>query len=143
MPLQYAPMTTPRAVLEQATTIAVVGMSNNESKAAFAIPAGLQSAGFTVIPVNPNADEILGEKAYPRLADVPAAVDIVNVFRPSAEAPDIAREAVAIGAKALWLQKGLGSAEAREIAEAGGLAYLEDLCIGVARARYGIVKDNG
>ena len=135
-------MSTPREILDQATTIAVVGMSNNESKAAFAIPAGLQSAGFTVVPVNPNADEILGEKAYPTLDDVPGGVDIVNVFRPSAEAPAIARQAVAIGATALWLQKGLTSAEARQIAEAGGLAYIEDLCIGVSRARYGIVKDD-
>lgn len=136
-------MNTPREILDQAATIAVVGMSNNENKAAFAIPAGLQSSGFTVIPVNPNAEEILGEKAYPTLAEVPATVDIVNVFRPAAEAPAIAQQAVDIGAKALWLQKGLASPEAREIAEAGGLAYIEDLCIGVARARYGIVKDDG
>ena len=132
-------MSTPREILEQASTIAVVGMSNNENKAAFAIPAGLQSAGFTVIPVNPNAEEILGQKSYPSLADVPATVDIVNVFRPAAEAPGIAQQAVDIGAKALWLQKGLTSPEARKIAETAGLAYVEDLCIGVARAQYGIV----
>lgn len=133
-------MSNPREVLEAARTIAVVGMSSNDNKAAFAIPAGLQSAGYRVIPVNPGADEILGEKAYARLEDIPEPVDVVDVFRPSDEAPAIARSAVAIGAKALWLQKRLRSAEAKQIAEAGGLAYLEDLCIGVERARYGITK---
>lgn len=130
----------PRSILESTSTIAVVGISANESKAAFAIPAGLQSAGFRIIPVNPHADEILGEKVYATLADVPEPIDVVEVFRPSEEAPDIARQAVAVGAKALWLQKGLTSADARSIAEDAGLAYIENLCMGVERARYGITK---
>lgn len=133
-------MADPRTILEAATTIAVVGMSANENKSAFAIPAGLQSAGYRVIPVNPSADEILGEKAYPSLEEVAEPVDVVEVFRPAAEAPAIARSAVAIGAKALWLQKGIVSAEARDIAEQAGLAYVENLCMGVERARYGITK---
>lgn len=133
-------MSDPRDVLEAARTIAVVGMSTNENKAAFAIPAGLQAAGYRVIPVNPGAEQILGEKAYARLEDIPDPVDVVDVFRPSDEAPAIARAAVAIGAKALWLQKRLRSSEAKEIAEDGGLVYVEDLCIGVQRARYGITK---
>ena len=131
----------PRAILESARTIAVVGMSANENKSAFAIPAGLQSAGFRVIPVNPRGGEILDEKVYASLADVPEPIDVVEVFRPSEEAPDIARQAVATGAKALWLQKGLTSDEARQIAEDGGLEYVENLCMGIERARYGITKE--
>jgi predicted CoA-binding protein len=130
----------PRFILETAQTIAVVGMSADESKSAFAIPAGLQSAGFRIIPVNPRGGEILGEKVYATLADVPEPIDVVEVFRPSEEAPDIARQAVAVGAKALWLQKGLTSDEARRIAEDAGLDYVENLCMGVERARYGITK---
>lgn len=131
----------PRAILESARTIAVVGMSANENKSAFAIPAGLQAAGFRIIPVNPRGGEILGEKAYASLADVPEAIDVVEVFRPSEEAPDIARQAVAVGVKALWLQKGLTSDEARQIAEDAGLDYIENLCMGVERGRYGITKE--
>lgn len=133
-------MADPRSILEAATTVAVVGMSTNPNKSAYAIPAGLQSAGFRVIPVNPGADEILGEKSYPSLEAIPEPVDIVDVFRPADEAQDIARAAVAIGAKALWLQKGIVSDEARAIAEGAGLAYVEDLCMGVERSRYGITK---
>ena len=133
--------TDPRAILEYAETIAVVGISANESKAAFAIPAGLQSAGFRIIPVNPRGGEILGEKVYATLTAVPDAIDVVEVFRPSEEAPDIVRQAVAVGAKAVWLQKGLTSDEARTIAEEAWLDYVENLCMGVERARYGITKD--
>lgn len=118
----------------------MVGISQNENKAAFAIPAGLQAAGFRIIPINPSATEVLGEQAYASLDDVSESVDIVEVFRPAAEAPDIARQAVAIAAKAVWLQKGLVSAEARSIAEAAGLDYVEDLCMGVVRSRYGVTK---
>ena len=131
----------PRSMLEAAQTIAVVGISQNENKAAFAIPAGLQAAGFRIIPVNPSATEVLGAQAYARLDEVTEPVDIVEVFRPADEAPGIVRQAVAIGAKAVWLQKGLVSKEAREIAEGAGLGYVEDLCLGVVRSRYGITKD--
>lgn len=133
-------MSDPRSILDAATTVAVVGMSTNPNKSAYAVPAGLQSAGFRVIPVNPGADEILGEKAYPSLEEIPDPVDVVDVFRPADEAPGIARAAVAIGAKALWLQKGITSDEARAVAEDGGLAYVENLCMGVERSRYGITK---
>ena len=81
---------------------------------------------------------MLGEQVYRRLADVPEQVDFVNVFRPSADAGDIARQAVAVGARALWLQLGIVSAEAREIAESNGLLYVEDRCIAVERARHAL-----
>ena len=133
-------MADPREVLERTRTVAVVGMSSNPVKAAFGIPAGLQAAGFRIVPVNPSADEILGEQVYRTLADIPFPVDAVDVFRPGEEAPDIARQAAAIGAKVLWLQKGIVSEDARRIATDAGLDYFEDLCMGVERSRYGITK---
>lgn len=134
-------MADPRTILDNAQNIAVVGISRNESKAAFGIPAGLQSAGFRIIPVNPTADEVLGEKAYASLADVEEPIDVVEVFRPAQEAPDVVRQAIAAGAKAVWLQKGIVSPEARTLAEEAGIDYVEDLCMGVERARYGITGD--
>jgi predicted CoA-binding protein len=127
-------------ILREFRSIAVVGLSRDPSKAAHAIPARMQRAGFRIIPVNPYVDSLLGEKSYASLADVPFSIEVVNVFRPAAEAPAIAKAAVAIGAKALWLQQGIVSAEARRIAEAAGMLYVEDRCIGVERAVHGITK---
>lgn len=127
-------------ILHDFSNIAVVGLSRDPSKAAHAIPARMQRAGFRVIPVNPFIDSVLGEKSYPSLDQVPFAVEVVLVFRPSVEAAAIAKAAVAIGAKALWLQQGIVSAEARRLAEAAGLLYVEDRCIGVERAVHGITK---
>ena len=135
-----APRSTPEQVLREATVIAVVGLSRDPSKPAHRVPAALQAAGFRIIPVNPEASEILGERSFASLADIPSPVDLVLVFRPSSFAPAIAAQAVAIGAKALWLQLGIVSSEAREIAERAGLSYVEDHCAAVERARYGIVK---
>ncbi len=129
-----------RALLESSTTIAVVGASTHERKAANRIPRWLLKAGFTVIPVNPSADEILGQKAYPSLADIPVPVDIVDVFRPSDEAAGVAEQAAAIGAKTLWLQLGIRSPEAREIAKAAGMNYVEDNCLGVTVNEFEISK---
>jgi predicted CoA-binding protein len=133
-------MSDPRAMLEAATTIAVVGASSTPGKAAYAIPRTLLAAGFRMIPVHLTASEIHGQRVYPRLADIPVPVDLVDVFRPSAEAPGVARQAVAIDAKGLWLQLGIVSAEARRIAEAAGLDYIEDLCMGVEVVELGILK---
>lgn len=127
-------------ILRQFRTIAVVGLSRDPSKAAHAIPARMQRAGFRVIPVNPFVTSVLGEKSYPKLSEVPEPVEVVLVFRPSEEAGAVAKEAVAIGAKALWLQQGIVSAEARQLAEAAGMLYVEDRCMGVERAVHGIVK---
>jgi uncharacterized protein len=133
-------METTERILREFRTIAVVGLSRDPSKAAHAIPARMQRAGFRVIPVNPLVSNLLGEQAYGKLADVPFSVEVVLVFRPSAEAAGIAREAVAIGAKALWLQQGIVSDEARRTAESAGLLYVEDRCMGVERAVHGISK---
>jgi predicted CoA-binding protein len=88
--------------------------------------------------VNPHADRLLGQPVYRRLADIPEPVDVVNVFRPSAEAADVTRQAVEIGAKAVWLQLGIISAEARRIAAEAGLLFVEDRCIAVERARHAV-----
>jgi hypothetical protein len=130
-----------RRILETSHTIAVVGLSRHPHKSAHSVPATLKAAGFKVIPVNPYAATVLEEMSYPLLTDVTDPVDVVEVFRPSAEAPGIARAAVEIGAKALWLQSGLRSHEARAIAEGSGLLYVEDRCMAVDRAAFGVTKD--
>ena len=130
-------------ILREFSRIAVVGLSRDPSKAAHAIPARMQRAGFRVTPVNPFLDNVLGQQSYARLADIPEPVEVVLVFRPSEEAADIAKQAVAIGAKALWLQQGITSAEAERTAKAAGLLYVEDRCMGVERAVHGVTKVNG
>ncbi|HEX2674598.1 MAG TPA: CoA-binding protein [Polyangiaceae bacterium] len=129
-----------QSVLRDFSVIAVVGLSRDPAKAAHAVPAGLKAAGFRIVPVNPEAKELLGEPAYASLAEIPFPVELVLVFRPAQFAPAIAEQAVAIGAKALWLQQGIYSSEARSIAQRAGLRYVEDRCAGVERALYGIVK---
>jgi uncharacterized protein len=131
---------TAREVLERATTIAVVGASRDPNKAGGSVPEGLQQRGFRIIPINPFASVLFGERVYRTLADVPEMVDLVDVFRPAADAPEIARQAVAIGAKALWLQLDIRSEEARRIAEAAGIDYIEDECTAVVSSLYRIKK---
>jgi predicted CoA-binding protein len=123
-------------MLEEFDTITVVGLSADPIKSAHSVPAAMQAYGWRLIPVNPHADELLGEKVYRRLADVPEPVEFVNVFRPSADAVDVVRQAVDVGAKAVWLQLGISSAEARAIAAEHGVLYVEDRCIAVERARH-------
>jgi predicted CoA-binding protein len=113
-----------------------VGASRDPLKAGGSVPYGLQQRGFRIIPVNPFADELFGEPVYRSLSEVKEQVDIVDVFRPAADAPAIAREAAAIGAGALWLQQDIRSDEARRIAEAAGMDYVEDQCTGVIGALY-------
>jgi len=125
---------TPRQILEDSRTIAVVGASRHKDKAAYAVPLQLKLHGWRVIPVNPYAEEIWGEHCYVKLADIPEPVDLVNVFRPSPQAASVVREAVEIGAKAVWLQQGIVSAEARQIATDAGIDYVEDQCMAVIRA---------
>jgi predicted CoA-binding protein len=131
----------PKEVLERSTTIAVVGASRDPNKAGGSVPEGLQRRGFRIIPINPFADDLFGEQVYRTLADVPEKIDLVDVFRPAADAPEIARQAVAVGAKALWLQLDIRSDEARRIAEAAGLDYIEDECTAVVSSLYRIKKD--
>lgn len=127
-------MRTPRQILEDARTIAVVGASRHQEKAAYAVPLQLKLHGWRVIPVNPYADRIWDEPCFASLADIPEPVDLINVFRPSEQAAAVVRDAVAIGAKAVWLQQGIVSAQARQIAIDAGIDYVEDQCIAVIRA---------
>jgi uncharacterized protein len=125
-------------ILRRYDTITVVGASNSPYKAAHTVPAHMQRHGWRIIPVNPRQDEILGEPVYRTLADVPEPVGFVDVFRPSEQTAEIARQAVAAGATALWLQLGIASAEARRIAEDAGLLYVEDRCLLIEQRRLGL-----
>jgi uncharacterized protein len=127
-----------RKIYAETKTIAVVGASNDESKAANEIPRYLQRQGFRIVPVNPRGGEILGERAYASLTEVDVPVDVVDVFRPSEETPGIAREAVSIGAKVLWLQLGIESEEAARIATEGGLTIVMNMCMGATHRRMGL-----
>ncbi len=123
-------------VLNDVKTIAVVGLSGNQLRASNFVGYYLIRHGYQVIPVNPRESEILGEKSYPALADVPVPVDVVNVFRAPDALPAIARDAVAIGARALWCQFGVINAEGAKIAEDAGLTVIMDRCMKVEHARY-------
>ncbi|GED99523.1 CoA-binding protein [Gordonia crocea] len=127
-------------ILRSYDTITVVGASADPAKAANEVPAYMQKHGWRIIPVNPHADEIVGEKVYRSLAQVPEQVGLVDVFRPSADCADVARAAVEAGATALWLQLGITSPEARRIATDAGLAYVEDRCLIIEQRRTGIAR---
>ncbi len=122
-------------ILRSYDTITVVGASNAGHKAAHYVPEHMQRHGWRIIPVNLTATEILGEHAYPTLADVPEQVGLVDVFRPSEATPDIARQAAAAGAGALWLQLGIASAESRRIALDAGMLYVENRCLIIEQRR--------
>src|SRR2546430_8896194 len=121
-------------LLAGATVIAMVGASSNPEKASHGIMQKLQRAGYRVIPINPRETDILGERSYPSLIDVPERIDIVDVFRRAEDTPAIADDAVTVGAKALWLQTGIVSEDAAARAKAGGLTVVMDLCIGATHA---------
>jgi predicted CoA-binding protein len=123
-------------LLRETRTIAVVGLSTDPQRASWFVASYLKKEGYTIIPVNPKADRILGEKAYPDLESIPVAVDLVEVFRPAAECLAIARQAVAIHAKALWLQLRLVNLEAAEFAARNGLTVVLDRCVKMEHGRY-------
>ncbi|NHI17575.1 CoA-binding protein [Microbacterium excoecariae] len=124
-------------ILRRAKTIAIVGASNNPARASYFVGTYLLSSSpYEVFFVNPRADEILGEKAYASLADLPVVPDIVDVFRRDEDLPGVAREAVAVGAKALWLQLGSWNEEAAKIAEDAGLDVVMDRCVKIEHARF-------
>jgi uncharacterized protein len=133
---RYQDPLTIQRVLHSARTIAIVGLSGNELRASHFVGFYLKRHGYEVIPVNPRETEVLGEPSYPSLLDVPVAVDVVNVFRTPDALPGIAREAVAIGAGALWCQFGVINLEGARIAEDGGVTVIMDRCLKVEHARY-------
>jgi predicted CoA-binding protein len=124
-----------RRILKENHTIAIVGLSADWYRPSYFAGKYMQEHGFRIIPVNPKYTEILGEKCYPDLKSIPEKVDMVDVFRKSADCPPIAKEAVAIGAKVLWLQLGVENDEAKAIAESGGLEFVQNRCVKIEYAR--------
>jgi predicted CoA-binding protein len=116
-------------LLEECQVVAVVGLSADEEKASHRVARYMQECGYRIIPVNPKESSILGEKAYPSLRDIPGKVDIVDIFRRAEDVPPLAEDAVAIGAKALWLQQGIVNQQAADTAEKAGLKVVMDRCI--------------
>jgi predicted CoA-binding protein len=128
-------------ILKKYKTIAVVGLSSNPMRPSFGVTEYMQAAGYRIIPVNPNEREVLGEKSYARLEDVPEKIEIVNVFRRAEEVPPVVESAIRIGAKVVWMQQGIENEEAAEKARAAGLVVVEDACILVEhRRRVGELK---
>jgi len=122
-------------LLSETKTIAVYGCSPKPDRTSHQITAFLIEQGYNVIPVHPKAETILGQKTYPKLADIPVHVDIVNVFRKAEFTPDVAKQAVEMGADALWLQLGIINEDSYRIAEVGGLIPIMDLCIAVVHRK--------
>jgi predicted CoA-binding protein len=133
---RYQDPLTIQRVLHSAKTIAIVGLSNNELRASYFVGYYLKRHGYHVIPVNPRQTEILGQTCYPSLLDVPEPIDVVDVFRAPDALPGIARDAVAIGAHALWCQYGVINDEGARIAEDGSVPVIMDRCLKVEHARY-------
>ena len=129
------PLATQRVLLT-AKNVAIVGLSGNPLRASHFVGFYLQRHGYTVIPVNPREPEILGERSFATLRELPMRVDIVNVFRAPSALPAIAADAVAIGARCLWCQFGVINQEGARIAELAGLTVIMDRCIKVEHARY-------
>jgi len=125
-----------RRILRTSRTIAVVGLSGQWHRPSYFAAKYMQEHGFRVIPVNPTYDTILGEKSYKSLRDIPEKVDVVDCFRKSAEIPAIAEDAIAIGAKVLWMQLGVVNPEARKRAESAGLEVVEDHCVKIEHGRF-------
>src|SRR5690348_4089809 len=136
VPARFQDPDTIRSILHTAKTVAIVGLSGKVLRPSNFVGFYLQRHGYRVLPVNPREDEILGETSYASLADLPVTPDVVDVFRAPDAVPGIAREAVEIGAGALWLQFGVISPEGEEIAERGGLKVVVDRCMKVEHARH-------
>jgi predicted CoA-binding protein len=116
-------------ILKTCKTIAVVGISSNPARPSNEVSAYMQSVGYRIIPVNPNETQVLGEKCYARLEDVPEKIDIVDIFRRSEDVPPVVESAIHVKAKVIWMQLGIAHAEAAEKARAAGLAVVQDACI--------------
>ena len=116
-------------LLQKAHTIAVVGLSSSRIRASYGVSQYMQSAGYRIIPVNPNEQEVLGEKSYARLEDVPEKIDVVDVFRRSEFVPEIVDAAIRVGAHAIWMQDGVVDETAAQRARDAGLFVVMDACI--------------
>ncbi len=124
-----------KAILESAHTIATVGFSSNPQRPGYYVPEYMMHKGYRVVPVNPLITEVLGQKAYPDLLAVPDKVDVVQIFRPPAEAPAIVEQAIKIGAKVVWMQIGATNRDAAAVAQAAGLLVVMDKCMMIEHKR--------
>ena len=129
-----------RSILREARIVAVVGLSSKPWRDSHRVAAYLKAEGYRIVPVNPNETEVLGERAYPTLLDVPedVRIDVVDVFRRVEHTPEVAKQAAAVGAKVLWLQEDIISDEARRIGEEGGLKVVMGVCIMQTHRRLGV-----
>jgi predicted CoA-binding protein len=128
-------MATIPEILKSSHTIAVVGISNNPMRPSNGVSEYMKRAGYRIIPVNPNETEVLGEKSYARLEDVPEKIEIVDVFRRAEDVPPVVESAIRVGARVVWMQLGIENAEAAERARAAGLIVVEDACVLVEHRR--------
>lgn len=124
-----------KRILDENKTVAVVGLSSKRDRPAYGVASYLKEHGYRVIPVHPREEQVLGEKAYPSLQEVPEPIDVVDVFVRADNTPPVAKDAVDVGAKVLWLQEDIVNDEAREIAEEGGLEVVMGICIKKTHAR--------
>jgi predicted CoA-binding protein len=122
-------------ILRESKTIAVVGLSSNPMRPSHGVSEYMQSAGYRIIPVNPNETEVLGEKSYARLEDVPERIDVVDIFRRGEFVPQVVESAIRVGAKVVWMQLGIENEEAAAAARAAGLAVVEDACMLIEHKR--------
>ena len=122
-------------ILISSNTVASVGLSSNPQKESYGVVSYLHGQGYKIIPVNPTAGEIMGEKAYPNLSDIPGKVDVVQIFRKSEDVPPVVDEAINIGAKVVWMQEGIVNHEAAKKAEEAGLQVVMDTCMRTTHRR--------
>ena len=132
-----------REILISANTVASVGLSSNPDKPSYGVVSYLHGQGYKIIPVNPTASEILGEKVYPSLSDIPDKVDVVQVFRKPEDVPPVVEEAIKIGAKVIWMQEGIVNYEAAQKAEEAGLQVVMDACMRATHKRLNIGPKSG
>ena len=130
-------------ILKSANTVASVGLSSNPQKESYSVALYLKEQGYKVIPVNPTATEIMGEKVYPSLSDIPEKVDVVQVFRKPEDVPPVVEEAIKIGAKVIWMQEGIVNYEAAQKAEEAGLQVVMDACMRATHRRLNIGSKSG
>lgn len=134
---KYQNIQTVQDILKSSKTIAIVGLSTESTKASNMVASYLQDEGFTIVPVHPKASEILGEKCYPSVADIPFPVDLVDIFRPSHEIPEIVEQSIKNGAKAIWTQLKIVNFEGADLAQSHGLNVVLDKCIKMEHGRFG------
>ncbi len=138
MVMQLAPIETIKKILAECNKIAVVGLSPKAGRPSNQVALYMQQVGFDIIPVNPGQNEILGEVCYPDLLSIPERVDVVDIFRRSDHVEPVVRDAIAIGAKVVWMQQGIVNEDAARLAEEAGLTVIMDRCLKVDHMQFAV-----